>query len=118
MRNPTRPPPGAGRETKRTCCLKRQESEISFSPLLEPPWRLGPVPLPVGCLVRLTKVRQADFEAAHGRENRQVGQTTQAEQHAAGGVELTGDLPKQPPVDREDGDREGRDADVPVIHAR
>lgn len=69
-------------------------------PVLEPPWRSGPVPVPVGCLVRLTLVWEADLEAADRRENRQVGQTTQAEQHAAGGVELTGELPKQPPVDR------------------
>lgn len=79
--------------------------KISFTPLLEPPWRSGPVPLPVGYFVRLTVVWEADFKAAHRRESCEVGQTTQAEQHAAHGIELTGDLSKQPPVHRQDRDQ-------------
>lgn len=56
-------------------------------------------------LIGLTVVREADFKAAHQRESCQIGQTTQAKQHAAHGVELTGDVSKQPPVHRwgEDG---------------
>lgn len=51
--NTTLPPPGDGRETKRTCYLIRQEMEfhtlkVSFPPLLKPSWRSGSVPLPVG----------------------------------------------------------------------
>lgn len=52
-------------------------------------------------MVLLTVVGEADFEAAHQRERRQIGQAAQAEQHAAHGVELAGDLAKQPPDRRQ-----------------
>lgn len=111
MQNTTPLPPGDGHETKRTCYLIRQEMEFQLlksAPEAAMAFRFCPPP--VGCLVRLTVVWEADFEAAHRRQSCQVGQTAQAEQHAAHGVELTGDLSKQPPVHRR-GEEEDRRCD-------
>lgn len=51
MHNTTPPPPGDGRETKRTCYLKKTGDgistlKISFTPLLKPPWPSGSVAPP------------------------------------------------------------------------
>ena len=50
---------------------------------------------------RLTVVGEADFKAAHEGEGCEVGQAAQTKQYSTHGVELTGELSKQPPVNTE-----------------